>query len=207
MGVALLAVAVWLRVKGYRDIASTGFWVIGAVCLFFAFFFAWRVEHTSRLALMDSGLPKLSGSIEQAAIMQLPGEKTGIMLWVAIRNLGAPSTADNYTLQYHSSDGSHFDLPLHASPPEVVFGDMKMDTSQGAIYDKTAEQPIPTGGIRRGIAFSRTDLPAVAFRDATRFILTFNDITEKAIVVTSADIIQYGYNSPPNHVPGSPDAK
>jgi len=37
-----------------------------------AFFLAWRDEHKSKLALMDFGLPKLSGSIDQAAVLKLP---------------------------------------------------------------------------------------------------------------------------------------
>lgn len=204
-GIASVAVALWLKAKRRPDIASTSFWAIGIVCLFFAFFLAWRDEHNSKLALMDSRLPKLGGSIEQVAIVQLPEGKTGIILWVTIRNSGAPSTADNYKLQYHSG-GSHFDLPLQAAPREVVFGGKKMDTSQGAIYDKTDEQPIPTGGTRRGLVFGQTDLPLGTFDDTTKFVLMFNDITGKTIAVTSGAMIKRGVDSLPDHVPGTPDA-
>jgi hypothetical protein len=204
-GIASVIIGLWLRAKKTQDIGSKAFFFVGLACMLLAFFLAWRDEHKSKLALMDFGLPKLSGSIDQAAVLKLPEGFTGIILWVTIRNLGAPSTVDSYRLESCTTDGSRINLPLEAAPQNVVFGDMgkakTMDTSHGAIYDKTAEQPIPRGGASRGMVFSRTDLPL-----ADKFVLKFNDVTGKTISITNAGTTGSGYNTLPKHLPGTPDA-
>jgi hypothetical protein len=205
-GLVSVIIGLWLRVRGGKDIRSDVFLLVALLCIFFACFLAWRGEHRSSLALMESELPKLSGSIDQVAILRLPEGPTGIMMWVTVRNSGAPSIADNYRLEYHALSGLRIPLTLEAAPPAVIFDGKKIDTGKEAIYDKTAEQPIPRGGTRRGMAFSRTDLPLATFHDATKFVLTFRDISGKMISITSVGMARND-NGMPKHVPGTSDAK
>ena len=54
MGIASIGIAIWSRVKG-RDLTNAVFTVIGATCLFVAFYDVWSSEHERVIELSQVG--------------------------------------------------------------------------------------------------------------------------------------------------------
>lgn len=99
-GIVVAFIGLWSTLS--RKTASRRFGIVVALFfLFFAFFNAWRAEYgktypTLRLAIDLEGF---ADTLEdQPGHSLLPGTGTAVMLFVDIRNLGAPSIADHWTL-------------------------------------------------------------------------------------------------------------
>jgi hypothetical protein len=120
---------------------------------------AWEEEHNRRVAtqqelerVRNDNAPNLIGSIDQVVVA--PDSKVGarIFLILSIRNIGAPSIAERYTLIVESS-GQTFSGENTQIPDKVRLegsGGLGVTVHKGdAMYEKTLK-PIPRGGMERG---------------------------------------------------------
>jgi hypothetical protein len=115
--------------------------------------------------------PHLSGHINRLFVGHFPdtpeyraeGAKYGFLvtdgivtLVATVRNTGSPSIAENWELILETPHGSRETAMPEVLSPNMTLpvSDEKQTTMLGgwdALYAKTAEQPIPTGGLRRGV--------------------------------------------------------
>lgn len=142
-----------------------------AVLLLFASFLAWRdargdadgykeaLSHKQK-ELDELSKPQLVGEMISIDVgtpdpnmklrnYDVPVENLAVVLiWAGIRNLGADSIADNFTLAVSLNDGSVLHGRFMHIPPSVNFSGMGLTMSAadaGSLPEKTAEKPIVRG--------------------------------------------------------------
>lgn len=210
-GLVSVLVAAYLRLKKKSDIASTGFWIVAAMCLYLGCFLAWRDEHRSKVSALSSlselTTPRLQCHIDQVDIAsgRWFKHRTLLLLWASITNLGSDSTADSYTLTATTTDGTEIQFDPILLPPRMNFTDIgfSLETGQSALYDKTAEQPIPKGGARKGILAFVTDrsAPDSLRKHGVTLVMSVNDVLGKT---SRASYAMKGVSEGFKYIPGTP---
>ena len=117
--------------------------------LFFAAFQAWRVEYKKTT-------PGIILQIDSAGTGTINDGSTGALLFISVTNRGAPSIVDewNLTLTVPGQAAKQF-VPMMVDPSGSVtfsdhFGHTATYDARDAIYKKTADTPLPTGGKETG---------------------------------------------------------
>jgi len=160
------------------------FWIVSFVGIFLV---------VSILTYAGKGIaaPDLKGSFDQVTFTTLePGHATGILVLFEVRNNGAPSIVDNFALTVSTPErGPTTAQPVFipkalALPPSPGTSALPIPLVCGkdALYRKTGEQPLITGGLARGYLFYQ--LPGynpenVSNPTGTQFSMTFTDVTGK----------------------------
>jgi hypothetical protein len=157
-------------------------------------------------AAQDASMPSLTGEIEAFTCGQLVhpdiSKSPYIVFRVMVRNTGAPSIADDWTLIIRRADGKAFQgLPImvedgHRGP--VISTADKNHVVQRALSHMTVDKllskqhtvPIPAGGANLGWApFVFPGLPLDIFENeeinGTNFFLEFSDIHKRRILCTA----------------------
>jgi hypothetical protein len=169
----------------------------------------------------DKGLPKLSAKIlhqlwgNPAKISKLSPtqsvviseNKTEVILTVDMRNMGAPSIAENYELKVVTDSTNTFLGRLTIdTPTEPVIRMMEGETNvfdlTDSIFEKTSH-PITNGDSVKGwimFVFEGTKLMKTPPEKRT-LVFSFVDTLGRRIYVTNADFLSY--RGPTHYVPGS----
>ena len=195
---SLLSLAIWFwEHQSGRNVTGKVFIVVLGGFLIWAMFMAWRDQRVlavtstasfdSKCAELDAerarNTPDLHAQIDEIAMGTDPEHPNGtaVFLTVSVRNLGAPSVAEQW----------HFDVTI---PGKGVFrgwgihtlGSFVFQHSSGepllfkgseAIQEKTAI-PIPTGGMVRGflLGIIQGVLKDQAFHEGTKIEVFYADV-------------------------------
>jgi hypothetical protein len=204
----LIVALVWLWSTVKQGPVSRKFGIgLAILFLFFAVFNAWRDKQHELLALQERLTPKLEMIVSQrvwGGMGPNPAEtRLGMVIWLSIINHGAESIAHDYSAKLVFTDGRIVDGIREQVTQELRFPDYIIrNADKMAIYDKTAENPIPRGGARAGIIMFT--FPRVVEADmalSPEVILSVKDaegkITQtKSKISTIGKILQY--------IPGGP---
>ncbi len=179
--------------------------VVGGILAFIlvAFFMAWRDKHrellTAQKALAEKtqeladerqkSQPELSGFIDEIAMGHPPdgSNQTAVFLKVSVRNKGAPSVAEAWTVNVEVPGKGNFHCQIMHS--DTAFTLMRSDggppmvyTPGETIYDKTAS-PVEHNGMKRGILASTLQglKQEEVWQAGTVIRVTFEDINGKVI--------------------------
>lgn len=158
-GIVSLIITLVLRLRG-KEPNNKIFWSVAVFCFLLALFFAWQSEHTSLMKTekelayaRDQNAPRLSAQIEQVIADKDAGGGAQIFIQISIRNVGAPSIAEKFTLHIKSHDveyhGTPAPLPDEYSSFPVGKSTKVTLRRQDAIDMKTLK-PIERGGLERG---------------------------------------------------------
>jgi hypothetical protein len=95
----------WALKRKNKTLPSRWLVIVGGACVFIACFLAWQEEHRNVVTEQDKNLPRLHGEIESAIIGITPQGATDLLVFVKLRNFGAPSIADNFQVFIRPGDG------------------------------------------------------------------------------------------------------
>jgi hypothetical protein len=176
-GLAALLITVWEKVRE-KQLAKRFFNLIAVLCIFTAFFFAWRDEHSKF---------KPDFRLEISGINSHPrGEdKIGVLLIVRVGNIGESSALENWKLSATLIDGRTFNGQLVKLPDRVILqGPQGVQEFKGS--DNIVELsliPVAKGKILPGIIYFEFDIehrPNVLVSDVfltgTLFVLSCTDV-------------------------------
>jgi hypothetical protein len=162
--------------------------------LFFACFQAWRDEYdratTEQTELHRLKAPNLIGEI--TGVTTAPGGEGGrdtlLTVWAEIKNTGAPSIAENISLEAHFPDGRIkpvISLP-RTSKSVRLLGDLRdqgiLLLTQDFLSTKALAAPIATGGAVEGWAWGVLygTTPQEARKDAV-VVMKFRDVSGRLV--------------------------
>ena len=106
-GIASVAIAVWLQINKKSVIGSGVSWATGILCLFLAFFLAWRKEHVA-LVQQQAEVERLSKPIFVVELLQsISGydalrDATLVFMTVKVTNRGSDSSIVEWHVHYKS---------------------------------------------------------------------------------------------------------
>jgi len=184
-----LAVGIYEKFKGKID--ARIFYAVALACFILAGFQAWRDENL-RVADLNAKLnaqrnPEFSCGIDQVSDLVNQGGAMGssvVLLIANVKNTGAESTADSYSLVAQMLDGS----VIHGRPltiPErlpvtYVNGFQRIVSANQALYAKTAS-PVEHNAFKRGfLMFQLQGLSTEQLEASVKlYVLTFKDIYGK----------------------------
>jgi len=159
-GIASVVLTIIGAVRRWQQVPRWVLWVAAASCFLVASTRVWTTEHVRADRLqneMDQSLnPRLECSIEQLVIGyraqdSLVKEALALLV-VTIRNKGAPSAAEQYTLQATGDNGlvmdSYSTTITDGFPWTLPDREFRLMASQ-ALYSKTID-PIPHNGRKQG---------------------------------------------------------
>ena len=169
------------------------FWAAGLLCFLISANRVWANEHRLNIDLtqrLNEARPKLAGTISQIQTGLLVHQRLNLparplsLLTVSIRNLGADSIADQYSLTVRTPRGRRAVGVLSTLPGRFVINGYTYDNS-GLLAGKTEEKPIERGGQRTGFLFFEFEhMELSSLQDkAAVFELSFKDVTGKACEV------------------------
>lgn len=164
------------------------FWIVGFISILLVL----SLITSSPMTGPYTKEPKLRGDIDQVLIGQSRDEKKepGIILIVSVRNVGAPTAVEGWSLSVTPLGGASFVMEHMAIPETLtIFSDKGEDTvilyGQNALYNKTLS-PIPTGGMQRGILWYRFPQGIdkdMLTRTGTKFAVFCSDILGKQYTI------------------------
>ncbi len=180
-GIGSLLVTLMERVR--KSPVTMGiFYVISAMCIITAFFFAWRDER-------NRFKTEIRANISQITLHPDFEDKnsTGIFLVVSIRNVGDPTSLADWKLEVKFTDGTISEGLLMVIPSTVTLqGDIGIQKYYGrdALYNLTLA-PIAKGVLLRGVLwFNIPNIKPEAFLLGTQFKLKFKDVLEREYFAT-----------------------
>lgn len=144
-----------------NDTARILLWSTAAAAIILSTYFVWRAERERLNATeedlrstksilekeRENNLPKLVGNIEQLGWGSVDG-LLFIMVNMGVKNLGAPSVADQFSAVM-VVEGQRHQMALFFIPDTVTIHQMVVTKADG-LMDKTIVAPIPRGGLIRG---------------------------------------------------------
>jgi hypothetical protein len=195
------ALAVWEHHTGH-NVPTKVYWAIMIAFVFWAMFMSWRDERLSLVNVRRSlavkeqeladerkrSLPDLHGAIDGIGMGNDPTIPDGsaVFLTVSLRNLGAPSIAEDWQFSVEvpgkgtfagktmRTGGTFSFSPADGSPPVTYEG-------SEAIQEKTT-QPIITGAMVRGMLLGIVRVPKDdAWVAGTVVRVSCHDVTGKTI--------------------------
>jgi hypothetical protein len=181
-------------------------WVIGAICIFWGFFAAWSEQYEKRQAaeqaLGDLTKTQFSCQIDQAFTprhVDSSFPKSLVIMVVFVKNIGAPSSAEGYTLKAELMDKTVLTGNLKTIPQSlpVVFpnGFTRNISSHQALYSKTAS-PLGHNSFTRGYLIFEFDTSDERLASsASRWILSFVDINGTPTMCSQSPAFQGGPNT------------
>ena len=115
---------------------------------------------------------------------------TAILLVVSIRNLGIPTTVEKWSLSVALGGGETRKANIIFVPENITLekgpGEVWVWSGKDALYNKTVQEPIPTGGMVRGLLLF--SLPNVRqenlMRPGNQLTLTYSDVQGKSYTVS-----------------------
>jgi hypothetical protein len=181
-------------------------WVAAFGCLMISFVRIWTAQERRAQraeARADAlSLPQLSITIGQSDVGTQHGLPV-LLLWASISNRGAPTIINLYSVLARFPNGSSVAGQLAVVPPTLTFAGYTQRVRLRALYDKTAENPIPHGGGAAGVlmfSLPRSVPFAAYIQKGTEYELTCHDINGKA---WSASIKMSGQKGRFHYVPGT----
>ncbi len=151
--------------------------------------------------------PKLIGRIEQIYIGSVP-EFGGSQAWLvmSIRNIGAPSIVEGFTLRIKSQDLDLSIRPTFIPEGYQLIGEegkpIAVFSRKDAIYEKTVE-PVGRGGLVRGwLRYDFKGVEAEKVRETgTKWTISFNDVLNRPY--TAVRQMTGGPSGEPQYFPGA----
>jgi len=201
-GIASVAIAVWLQLTKRPWISPKVFWLIGGLCLFFAFFSVWRKEHILLLTQQLQDRPNLIGELIAINHHLIPAglghQGTAILAVMQIKNLGADSIVENYEMSAVVG-GNRVEGVLHTIPRSLSLTGPSYKGSltyygKDSLYDKTSSGPVRRGSKVVGILWAWFEGVPGESVDTTTLELRFKDVAGKSYSVKMGEI--------KGHVPG-----
>jgi hypothetical protein len=205
-GIASVALTILGVVRRWEVLPRRALWIAALVCFFIAAARVWTDEHRARLAaekrLEQLTIPDLSGVIDFVSVAPA-GENAQdsiITLYAEIKNLGAPSVVDTFSMKVRSKDGKEVVLLSLGRPSKDVqlFADIPGQYGLLPVDEflpiKAITQPVPKGGKTYGWTWGlakgirKTEL----MNPESRIFLSFDDVTGKTIEVVSPVISGIG---------------
>ena len=128
---------------------------LAVVCIFIASYFIWAKER-QRIYELEEGLnPNIQGSINHVTVFTNKNIGIGVAFLVALKNTGADSVADHFSVTHTDSNGNHTQAELVRPRQDVQMTDGGVIKISDDIYSKTTENPILRGGQKTGIIICR----------------------------------------------------
>lgn len=145
-----------------KNVPGWSFWLLIGAFLAWAFFLAWRDEHRRRVAAEAKAVdlqaeldreralrrPQLSGSIDRMGLGESAQFGAGAFLILSIRNNGAPSIVETWSVTVKTHQRGMLRGQLLATPGTFTLGQgpgaWQLNQAD-LIYEKTLT-PIPQGG-------------------------------------------------------------
>jgi hypothetical protein len=202
--------------RQWGKVPRPAFWAAAALCFFFAAARVWTTEHERYLAEVDKNTPQLVGNIEHMQANRgtnAPSDETEIFLLASIKNQGAPSFAEGFSLKVKTRDGERSGEPLQIPDSFPLTLDGKPFATfheKETLYEKAATPIVKGGHVRGWLRFRFRGIPIEAYaQPSTEWTLSFVDVMDKPIAVT----VKTGHLSSPMKFPGTeqpfviPDAK
>lgn len=208
---ALLTVAiraiVWLARKSLAN-RELSFWLIVPMSILI---FLSALSHVSTGRQLESNLKGEIDSLMSGTSAERPNS-TAILLVVNISNLGMPTTVGRWSLSVFLGEEESRPARIIFVPENITLsrtpGETWVWSGSDALYNKTAESPIPTGGTVRGILMF--DLPKVRHENFMRagnvVILSYFDVQGKQYSIsrrlsaTEGEMMYYPGLKPPRRI-------
>ena len=199
---ASVALWIWGYFANDPNVAHRLLWPVAAVCLFYACFRAWRTERKAaqekdadlldekhknqelREEVRRGREPDLRGEFVQA-VFHYVGDRPGcgLLLWVEIRNRGADSIAERYSLTATTDSGRALHPQLQTLPAEITLPSGQVLYGRDNLYDRTALEPIKRGAKAAGILWAWFDDAGQEEARHSKMTLTFSDVNGKKYTV------------------------
>jgi hypothetical protein len=218
----LIVALIWLRSILQSDWKPSQRLSLGwvALFLFLASFQAWRDQHRAvadsnrELAkAKDESTPKLAGEIMSLITSDMVGQDpvtgareqhVGLLIPMQIRNTGASSIADSFSLTVELPGGERVTAVPRMLPASVNLKGLNV-TNADMIGVKTAEDPITKGGAKSGYLFFFVDNAGGAEKirqPDTVLLISFKDVLGKTVTARKrvGDYVSMGA---PIYVPGT----
>jgi hypothetical protein len=187
----------FLGAIGRKELPRWVWWTAAAVCFLLASCRVWtsqyRRANNLQVNINEQINPKLSCSIDQAGEASkenvVPGNSV-VLLIATVRNTGAPSTAEDYTLKVKLLDDSEVPGLLLTIPERYQInypnGFIRIVRDTQALYNKTIKA-IGHNEISRGfLLFQLTGLSAERLSAAGKeYDLNLKDVTGKSVSCSS----------------------
>jgi len=182
----------WLNDKPLVERFIPALWVIGALCIVWGFYAAWRNQYdaatTMRSKFEELTIPNLQGEITFLGMGMSPKKHDDsiVLIQAAIRNLGAPSIVDHFVASIRTESGTIVGHQIPASD-KGIFAKMPASGDQLVLKDseylpgKGMSQPVQHGGGLEGfflayfIGIKVTDFTT----KRTVVVLSYRDVTGK----------------------------
>ena len=187
-----------LKNRPVLEVVGSLLWVLALVCVFWGFYSAWLTHYNAEKDLQgklsDLTTPQLKLQIDELAVGETTKEPTlinvpGVFLIASLTNEGAPSVADNWSLEIVFLDGhSSGRLPAEYLDPKRTVSGRQSQTRQpwkmpnDPLYEK-ASKPIERGSRVRGtMVFIGQSLSLNKMKEpGTRYVLRCLDVHGKEV--------------------------
>lgn len=202
-GIISLLARLWIKFKESplskkKEIA---FWLLAPSTVF-----ALLLMITFAVTVSSAQKPMLSATIDAINLHPSPFNKdsTGLVLIVSIKNAGLPTILDGWKVIVTLPDGKDI-VSTQLKIPESFTLTGPSGTvhysGRDAIYDKAIGNPIPTGGIVRGLLMVSIDNVdhTIVRQPSTNISVQFKDVLNKTHIVEKQ---MTGLSSEPVYFPG-----
>jgi hypothetical protein len=163
-------IKMWLQDKPMLERFAPLLWVVGGACILWGFYGAWREQYRARMAAeqkIEDAKPRLVGQINSLALNEVHPDSTykyvSILVIMDVSNTGGPSIVKDWVIEFTDKRGVISNIRLTLQPEKITSGrpskvsETVVYTRKDSLLEKTAETPIPRGGLMRGVVYSQID--------------------------------------------------